>query len=378
MFINTQPKELTEKYKKLLQAVGALSRLSSDNGNIPSLYYRMAENIFCRAFKADNLSRSDVSIDAQKDNIGFGLKTFLHKNGKSFEKIAEFNKESEIFNQYLTDHKHLVEIVSGMRNKRILNTTSIYDIDSSNVIYYCVTRDSNLFNIYETPMDLVNIDKIKHVKKVRNSIFFDDGKNEYSFSLSKNTLLKRFNISPILQIDAPIFEDPFVVLEKLFKDYGTSLQESDILEQIVLPLYSTQGEQRVPEKSGLNQWNAKGRERNPDEIYISIPLWIHKRFEGFFPPKDTNFNLHLPNKEIIQVKICQQGGKALMSNPNSALGKWLLRDVLKLKYEELLTYRMLEEIGIDSVEIIKKSQEDFHINFKRLDSFSEFEKTYKL
>jgi hypothetical protein len=35
----------------------------------PYLYYRSAENVYCRAFVADNLARSDVSVDAVKNGV---------------------------------------------------------------------------------------------------------------------------------------------------------------------------------------------------------------------------------------------------------------------------------------------------------------------
>ena len=61
-----------------------------------------------------------------------------------------------------------------------------------------------------------------------------------------------------------------------------------------------------------------------------------------------------------------------MSNPNSALGKWLLRDVLKLQYGELLTYQKLEKIGIDSIEINKIADGTYEINFKKIGSYDDF------
>jgi len=96
MFIENQPKEQQSHYERLLKAVGSLSKLFSEAPE-PYIAYRAAENLFCKAFKAENLSRSDASADASKDNIGFGIKTFLHKNGKSFEKIAEFNSDHALF-----------------------------------------------------------------------------------------------------------------------------------------------------------------------------------------------------------------------------------------------------------------------------------------
>ncbi len=56
----------------------------------------------------------------------------------------------------------------------------------------------------------------------------------------------------------------------------------------------------------------------------------------------------------MQSKICQDGGKALMSYSNRALGQWLLMDVLGLNEEgELLLYTKLQILGIDSVRIGK-------------------------
>ena len=38
----------------------------------------------------------------------------------------------------------------------------------------------------------------------------------------------------------------------------------------------------MPEKSGLNQWNAGGRVRKYGEVYIPIPAEIRKLKIGFF------------------------------------------------------------------------------------------------
>ena len=43
-----------------------------------------------------------------------------------------------------------------------------------------------------------------------------------------------------------------------------------------------------------------------------------------------------------------------MSDPNKDLGKWILRDVLQLQPGEVLTYKKLLEIGIDSVVFTKR------------------------
>ena len=132
----------------------------------------------------------------------------------------------------------------------------------------------------------------------------------------------------------------------------------------------------MPEKSGLNQWNAGGRTRDLGEVYIPIPAWIHNKFPNFFPPKDVSFNLTLPDKRKLKAKLCQEGSKALMTDPNNALGDWLLRDVLNLKEGELLTYSKLEEIGLDSVVVYKVGERSYEIDFRQIGAFEIFEDNF--
>ena len=63
MFYTDQTNEQKAEYEKFLRTVGCLSNLFSDS-DVPYLYYRVAEKMFCRAFEAEDLSRSDVSADA--------------------------------------------------------------------------------------------------------------------------------------------------------------------------------------------------------------------------------------------------------------------------------------------------------------------------
>ncbi|MBU1666901.1 NgoFVII family restriction endonuclease [bacterium] len=150
---------------------------------------------------------------------------------------------------------------------------------------------------------------------------------------------------------------------------------SDLSDTVYLPLYGK--DKKVSEKSSLNQWNASGRERHPNEIYIPIPAKVHRYSPNFFPQRDKPFNLHLPNGGVLNVKVCQDNSKALMSNPNKALGKWLLRDVLGLKEGELLTYEKLQIIGIDSIRLDKIDNENFKINFVSSGSFEEYLTLYE-
>lgn len=254
------------------------------------------------------------------------------------------------------------------------------------MIYHCVTRKPGKILIFEEPMDLVEISSITNVKvsNNRNTITFEDGLHEYSFNVTKSTLYKRFiTDKPIEEINVEILENPYHELAKLFgfeipKIPAPTVNPFENLEHVILPLFSDRGSKRhVPEKSGLNQWNALGRPRNPNEIYIPIPKWIHNVFPTFFPARDKPFQLRLPDKSLLSAKVCQDNSKALMSNPNSALGEWLLRQVMNLEEKELLTYEMLERLNIDSVIVYKHSEQHYSIDFCEMGSYDEFENENK-
>jgi len=365
MFTKLQPKENIKKYVDGLQLIGSLSKLSSESST-PYLYYRIAERLFCSAFNAKDFSRSDISIDAKKNKIGIGLKTFLAGNNKSFQKIAEFNRDQSKYNPLKIKDK-IIQIAE-LRNKRIEFTERVTEIDNS--IYHCVVREQNKFKIIEEKLEKIKIDKIRNIKENSGSIKFDDGLNEYSFLTSKSTLTKKFETTSfLLELEVDILQDPLRDLHNFFK---TKLFEKSLVktETIYLPLYGR--DMTVFEKSGLNQWNADGRKRDPNEVYIPIPSKIHKFFPNFFPPRDQQFNLKLPNDKILLSKVCQEGSKALMSYSNRELGQWILRDVLKIKEGKILTYKMLDELGIDSVRIDKSGKDDFEINFAKSGSYEEF------
>jgi hypothetical protein len=116
---------------KLLTASAKLSKLFSDS-KVPYLYYRAVENIFCRSFNADNLSRGDSAYDANYNSIGIGLKTFICEKQYSTEKVAEFNKLS---NQIKTlKGKGLALKLAQYRNERIELANRLYNID--NALYH--------------------------------------------------------------------------------------------------------------------------------------------------------------------------------------------------------------------------------------------------
>ncbi|MEI7811798.1 MAG: NgoFVII family restriction endonuclease [Ignavibacteria bacterium] len=371
MFIEKQPETMVKYYERLLKAVGAFSNLFSASPE-PYLSYRVVENLFCIAFGAENLSRFDNSADALKDKIGFGIKTFVDKTGSTLQKVAEFNSDHEIFRSLCTEQK--IRKIAELRNTRITTTKRIYGLE--NLIYHCVTRQVGKITVYETPTPIININKISRISENSNGniIQFHDSTAEYSFNISKSTLYKRFITDKILlNIAVKILADPFSQIEKLVSEGNLIFSPVKVQPHIFLPLYSPRSNSRqVPEKSGLNLWNSKGRSRNANEVEIRIPAWINKKFSAFFPAKDKSFSLFLPDRSTLSAKICQQGEKALMSKPNSKLGKWILRDILMLNEGEILTYDKLQILGLDSVVVYKINSNRYDIDFARIGSYEAF------
>ena len=78
----------------------------------------------------------------------------------------------------------------------------------------------NKFFIYEEEIKFIDIDKIKIIKKNNSSILFEDGDYEYSFSLSKSTLMKRFlTTSFVDEFEVKILLDP---LDELYSLIGST------------------------------------------------------------------------------------------------------------------------------------------------------------
>lgn len=368
------------QYLNDLKIIGSLSRLFS-NSSIPILNYRATENIYCSIFDAENISRCDVSIDAKykklgTQSFGVGIKTFIEGNKASFQKIAEFNKQNQFYKDLSVKDKIIK--IAELRNKRLEVTKNIYNIQR--FIYHCIVRNEKGFFLFEEEIDFIDIPKIKISGEKNSVIAFTDGICEYQFYESKSTLYKRFRtIEYFANVGVEIIEDPIKELRSLnLQELGT---EPKYMEYIIIPLFSFKrknAEKVVEIKSGLNQWNAKPRKnkqgyhaRNSSEVYIPYPKVLRSHFENFFPNRDTPFDVILPSGEEISMKICQEDGKAIMSNPNKALGKWLLRDVLGLKERQLLTYNDLLEIGIDAVKF-EKYENTYKLNFVEVGVFDDF------
>lgn len=356
------------EYVKNLKLVSLLSGLFSDSST-PYINYRVVENIFCNSLGADNLSRSDTAFDAKIDDIGFGIKTFRFDSVSKNEKIAEFNKLSNELKDL--NNIELAYRISEFRNERIFTSMQTYGVKKS--YYHCIARSNGKLTIFDTEYEPININHIKNVVQTKSSLKFNDDKSSYNYNFSKSTLFKEFQIPKLsLSVDVEIAKDPILLLtlisNYLFEIESTTNLQVEGVDYVILPLFSTKkGENFVPEKSSLNQWNAGGRKRNESEIYIPIQANIHRQYPEFFPKRDLHFELVTPLKETLKAKVCQENSKALMTNPNKALANWLLRTVLRLQDGELCTMSTFEKVGVNAVRITKLSQDKYSIDIQNIE-----------
>ena len=407
-----------QRYVELLKAVASMSRLYSDN-SVPYVDSRFVERLFIEATGAKDLSRADKSFDALlQPNIGVGVKTFLAPNGQAKrEKVAEFPRFARVGEFAGLTAEELANKVAGFRNKRVMSDANELGISIDKSIYHCLVRTARGAVIHEEPYATIDIKNIQptdaHGKIIKKwpinkpGTYFTDGLSNYNFNISKNVLFKEFSLDSKAQIiELDIFNDIFDrVLNWFNATKGAGFAVSDNtgkslatfnerpvgrpgVEYVVLPLYSTRSkDKQVAASSGINQWHAGGRVRKFGETYIPIPSEIHKLFPKFFPERDKSFKLSLSNvASEVPAKVCQDGRKALMSDPNTTLGHWIMK-VLKPSLtdsdferpasskDKPFTYKDLVSIGKDAV-IVRKSKDKskslYSLEFAPLDSYEDF------
>jgi hypothetical protein len=414
-----------ERYATLLRALAALSGLFSDN-TAPYVDSRFVERLFVETSGAVDIGRTDKSFDAVFDDIGIGVKTFLGGQGSSKrEKVAEFTTLARLHRYNSLGREELVSTVSHARNFRVMSDANELGLEMEKSFYHCLIRFPGGAIVHEEPYGLIDENNLRPTDAHGNlvsswgldgsGIYFTDGVSEYSYSTSKSVLFKKFNfnrgkgfipleirsdpmafLAEIAPSDRPsskradtkifshpsrskkVFDDPQIVDE----DFGIKG-----IDYVVLPLYSSiNGESVVPERSGINQWNAAGRQRKFGESYIKIPVVIHQKYPNFLVERDVNFDLKLPlSSKLLSARVCQSGSKALMTNPNHLLGEWIVSVIdpeiprahlsEKPKNRNPFTYEDLVRIGKDSV-IVRRIEESlstyYSLEFAPLGSFEDF------
>lgn len=384
-----------ELYSRGMRYAASLSRLFSTSPT-PLVDSRFAEKIFCASTGAKDLSRSDMSFDALYDlDAGVGVKTFIAASPTSakFEKVAEFTKLGPSLAGLSATE--LAMEVARLRNLRVMSDASQYGINLARSFYHCLIRVPGKMFAHEEPYELINMENIGSIEEKAGSVSFTDGKNQYRFSRSKTVLLKKFDLGTFMNtepIETPVNDE---IWQKILKPMGNSnlattsstisSTSEDVAEDfVVLPLYafSKSKGKYVAEKSGINQWNAGGRKRKFGEAYIPVPSAVHQRRVGFFPPRDVKFRLRLPDGVVVSAKLCQDGSKALMSDPNEIICKWLFATLDgsfeiasdRINERRPYSYEDLLAIGRDSVRIVKRvgANWDYEIELAEVDEFENF------
>lgn len=372
------------EYLRFLSLMGGLSNLFAES-DIPFIHYRVTELLFCKCFEAENLARFDDSYDAKKWDAGIGIKTFiLPPSGFTTQKVAEFDSLApQLVGLGVED---AAKTVAGWRNQRIETADATHAI-TGHSIYHVIGRTKGMLKLFIVDYDKIQIDALRIINQTSAGFTFSDGLHDYSFNRSKSTLLEKFTLpseDKVITVPVEIDQNPLETLRRLMDNpIGQNIMHSEESDNkhgvrmevvrnqraeqdsVVLPLFSTREHGAVPRKSGLNQWNADGRPRDPNEVCIPVPARIHEENPTFFPERDVPFILKLPNGSHLSAKMCQDGRKGLMSNPNKALGKWLLRDVLRIPAGRLVTREMLDISGFDSLIIIKESNGVFRLELSR-------------
>lgn len=397
-----------DEYIEFLKIFGALSGLFKDNqegtnARKPYLYYRNHEQLFARVFDVEDLTRKDSAFDAlakfNEDRIGIGLKTWIHTKDKTYQKVAEFNKLApEIIMPLIKNgtSDDVIRKISELRNERIMLDKRLYKTNKD--IYHYITRDDDVMNIIETQYDLIDIDSLELISDGK-TYTFKDKYNSYKFYTSKSVLFKEFDASKgeiVEQIPIEQFDDPFELIRMInlsndtFKvaeekeSYGVTYQE------IILPLYQDRKEGPfVSPCSGVNIRHSKPKNKGSNtprpeyEIEVRISTWIHHIFPKFFGVnafdkneiKDrelNDFDLNLPDGRVLRGRIKQDNGKSLQTNPQGALGEWILKDVLGLENKEIVTMEYLNNLGIDSLKIIKLNNKQFKITVAETGAYEKF------
>ena len=386
-----------ETYSKLVRALASLSGLFTTS-NIAYVDSKFIELLYVRTADAENFAFSDMSFDAILRNAaGVGVKTFRASSisGLKKEKVAEFPRAARDLQLHTLNGRDLALAVAELRNKRIASDAAEYNVALSRSIYHCLVRLESGFFIHEEPYSLIDVDSISPLNsrgakvtdwpREHDHIHFSDGVATWGFNVSKNVLYKRFDLdtgvnSPLIPIS--ISSNPFEVLNSLEGSLlHTETTQSEKASHVVLPLYSTKGGVKyVAPKSGINQWNGGGRKRSFGEAYIPVPSVVHKQSPGFFPPRDEQFELQLPNGDTVKAKICQDGDKALMSDPNVELVQWLFAAIdgsfddanKRLGANRPYSYEDLLSVGKDCVEVRKVSNHKFEMRMRPLGDFEEF------
>jgi hypothetical protein len=399
--------------------------LQKKGKKIPYLDSKFQETIFARSFNAKNVDKGNTPHDILsvfgQERIGIGIKTWLSSK-PSYQKVMQLKRYQDDIKSIQNEKSNdaLVLEISKIKNQKLKSDYERLGLSPQNNIYHYVTRDENKFTINECAYTLIDLDNLIVEETSKSSIVWTDRHKRYKYTFGDSQIWQLFDPSKkdsllLDRFTVKILDDPFQFLLEsydqlieveqyypLIKPFPDMEKQEDI-EEAYLPLYSySRGE--VKEKSGLNAWNAapKNRESNAprplNEVYVPIPKEFHRRFPYFFTKENINhildsnstpairFHLELPNGKRIPALLTQSNYKSLQSGSDtevdesgkkvgqSALGQWLLIDVLGLEERVLVTREWLQKKGTDSLHIWRKKDDysTFYLDIAPINSFDRF------
>lgn len=405
--------EQRKNYEEFLIMYGRLSAMfnqkSSETG-APYLDSKFQETIYARSFDSRDVDTGNTPHDIlsilNDEKYGIGIKTWLNSN-PSYQKVMQlksFKDEIDPFIKKCKDEsnltkrkeneEYLARKLSEIKNKKLTRDYDRLGLVEKNNYYHYVTRDEGKLVIQETTYPLVNINKIRNTVLNDKSFEWEDDNKKYKYTFGDSQIWMKFgeNGDHTIndEIKVSILKDPFSFLRNAFNDDKGVLVKNKFQDALYLPLFSDR-DKKVQEKSGLNTFftkpKTKGSKKARDfyEAYISIPKFIwnenpywlgnsinltdSKSYENKINGKKSiQIMLHLPDGNTMKAIICQQGFKALQTNPQNILGKWLIRDILGFDREQesenhepihQITMEDLEKIGIGSVKIWHEFDQDY-------------------
>lgn len=401
--------EQREEYIRFIKMYASLSKLFNQKASqtgAPYLDSKFQENIYARSFDSKGVDIDNTPHDIKSifgnESVGIGIKTWLNSS-PSYQKVMQVKAYENEIKKYRNEEtlEELAYKISVIKNRRLKADYARLGLKENGNIYHYITRDSGKILIQETSYPLVDINSLEPVKFNKKSFLFKDKYKSYKYTFGDSQIWMKFGESKdrtiIGEEKINILEDPYEFLSNAFdklKDNNgifTFEKGVDNVDDVTyLPLYSYKYKE-VKEKSGLNAFNAApknaGGGRPNAEVYIPIPRdywkkhpdWFDKDFDFLNYKKNSSFSfsLHLPDGNVYNSIITQSNYKSLQTDPQNALGKWLLYDVLGIKDDgtEIVNMETLEKAGYDSVKLWHKNPDDkknVWIDFAPIGSFERY------
>lgn len=372
------------------------------------------------------------------ERIGIGLKTWMHSNPsyQKVMQLKRYQDEIMSYKNNLADLVYTVSktknkrMVSDYNRLGLSKSSNIYHYITRDagklVIQECAYPLIELDNIKDIKDNKTSVSWSDGIKKYKFT--YGDCQIWQCFSLEEP------DTTVIGEIKVDIIQDPFTFLINAYDQFKSKpnnvceeiaraldpehiaptasfISKDTIYEEAYLPLYSYKHKE-VELKSGLNAWNAAPKSRGStklrplNEVYIPIPREFHKRYPHFFinnifefeeaqsryqgakeDKPEIRFKLVLPNGKIIPALITQERHKAFQSGSRSeidpltgkpygqsALGQWLLVDVLGLDERIPVTRDWLIKKDVDSVRVWheKGDYNTYYIDIAPVNSFERF------